>query len=59
MGEHDAYVTVELQDDITAAAVVSRVNSSGVVSVATTVLLTPEDFDAALKKLVSYRAPGE
>jgi uncharacterized protein with GYD domain len=58
-GEHDAYVTVELQDDITAAAAVSKVNSSGVVSVSTTVLLTPEDVDAAIKKSVSYKAPGE
>ena len=58
-GEHDAYVTVELQDDITAAAVVSKVNAFGVVSVTTTVLLTPEDVDAALKKSVSYKAPGE
>jgi uncharacterized protein with GYD domain len=58
-GEHDAYVTVELQDDITAAAAVSKVNSSGVISVSTTVLLTPEDVDAAIKKSVSYKAPGE
>jgi len=58
-GEHDAYVTVELPDDISAAAAVSRVNSSGVVSVSTTVLLTPEDIDAALKMSVGYRAPGQ
>jgi uncharacterized protein with GYD domain len=58
-GEDDVYVTVELPDDITAAAAVSRVNSSGVVSASTTVLLTPEDVDAASKKSVSYRAPGE
>jgi uncharacterized protein with GYD domain len=58
-GEHDAYVTVELQDDITAAAAVSKVNASGVVSVTTTVLLSPEDVDAAIKKSVSYKAPGE
>jgi len=28
------------------------------VSVTTTVLLSPEDIDAASKKSVSYRAPG-
>jgi hypothetical protein len=50
---------VELPDDITAAATVSKVNASGVVSISTTVLLTPEDIDAAMKKSVSYRAPGE
>lgn len=58
-GEHDAYVIVELPDDISAAAVGLGVNSSGMVSVSTTVLLSPEDIDKASKKSVSYRAPGE
>jgi uncharacterized protein with GYD domain len=58
-GEHDAYLVVELPDDIAAAAVVMRVNASGLVSISTTVLLTPEDIDAAMKKSVAYRAPGE
>ena len=58
-GEHDAYVIIELPDDISAAAVGLRVNSSGMVSVSTTVLLSPEDIDKASKKSVSYRAPGE
>ena len=58
-GEHDAYITVELPDDITAAAAVLRVNSTGLVSISTTVLLTPEEIDAASKKSVSYRAPGQ
>jgi uncharacterized protein with GYD domain len=58
-GEHDAYLIIELPDDITAAAVCLRVNSSGMVSISTTVLLSPEDIDKASKKSVSYRAPGE
>jgi len=58
-GEHDAYITVELPDDITAAAAVLKVNSTGLVSISTTVLLTVEDIDAASKKSVSYRAPGQ
>jgi len=58
-GEHDAYVIIELPDDISAAAVGLRVNSSGMVSVSTTVLLSPEDIDKASKKSVSYHAPGE
>jgi uncharacterized protein with GYD domain len=57
-GEHDAYIIVELPDDVSAAAAGLRVNSTGVVSMTTTVLLSPEDIDAASKKSVSYRAPG-
>lgn len=58
-GEYDAYITVELPDDISAAAAVMRVNSTGLVSISTTVLLTPEDVDSAARKSVSYRAPGQ
>lgn len=58
-GEHDAYITCELPDDISAAAVGLRVNSAGFVSISTTVLLSPEDIDAASKKSVTYRSPGE
>jgi uncharacterized protein with GYD domain len=58
-GEHDVYVIAELQDDVSAAAVALGVNSSGLVSISTTVLLSPEDIDAASKKSVSYLAPGQ
>jgi hypothetical protein len=34
------------------------VNASGAVQLKTTVLLTPEEMDAAAKKSVSYQAPG-
>lgn len=57
-GEHDVYVIMELPDDISAAAVGLGVNSSGLVSVSTTVLLSPEDMDKASKKSIGYRAPG-
>jgi uncharacterized protein with GYD domain len=57
-GEHDVYAIAELPDDVTAAAVGLTINSTGLVSVSTTVLLSPEDIDAASKKSVSYRAPG-
>ncbi len=58
-GEHDVYVISELPDDISAAAVALRINLTGLVSTTTTVLLSPEDIDAASKKSVIYRAPGE
>ena len=58
-GEQDVYAIFELPDDVSAAAVGLRINSSGLVSISTTVLLSPEDIDTASKKSVSYRAPGE
>jgi uncharacterized protein with GYD domain len=58
-GNHDVYVIAELPDDISAAAVGLKINSSGLVSTSTTVLLSPEDIDAAVKKSVNYRAPGQ
>ena len=58
-GEADVYLVVELPDDISAAAIGLRVNASGLVSISTTILLSPEDIDAASKKSVNYKAPGE
>jgi hypothetical protein len=34
------------------------VNAAGAVRLDTTLLLTPEEFDAASKKSVGYRPPG-
>ena len=58
-GEQDAYIIVELPDDVSAAAAVLRVNSAGLVSISTTVLLSPEDIDKASKISVNYRGPGQ
>ena len=58
-GDIDAYVVVDLPDNATATALALTVNSSGVTVVKTTVLMTPEDVDAAVKKSPSYRAPGQ
>jgi len=58
-GDTDAYVIVDLPDNATATALALTVNSSGVTVVKTTVLMTPEDVDAAVKKSPSYRAPGQ
>jgi uncharacterized protein with GYD domain len=58
-GKTDAYVTVEVPDNITAAAIGMTVAASGAVSTNTVVLLTPEEIDQAAKKSVAYRAPGK
>jgi uncharacterized protein with GYD domain len=57
-GERDVYTVVDLPDNESATAVALTVNASGAVKVRTTVLLTPEEVDAAAKRSVEYRAPG-
>ena len=58
-GADDVYLIVELPDNVSAAAIAMTVGASGSVSVETTVLLTPEEVDEAVKKTVAYRAPGQ
>jgi uncharacterized protein with GYD domain len=57
-GDSDAYVIAELPDNQSAAAVAISVNAAGGAVAKTTVLLTPEEVDAAAQTSVSYRAPG-
>ena len=59
-GDHDAYVIADLPNEIVAAAIGIRINSSGLVNISTTALLTPEQVDAAGDKgtTLAYRAPG-
>ena len=58
-GEIDAYVIVDLPDDITAAAVALTVNQRAGASVKTVKLIAPEEMDQAVKKSVNYSAPGQ
>ncbi len=58
-GDADAVIIVDVPDHTTAAAVSMSVNASGVVSLKTTPLLTVEEMDAASKKGITYRAPGQ
>jgi uncharacterized protein with GYD domain len=58
-GDHDAYVIVDVPDNVSATAAALTVNASGAVQVKTTVLITPEEVDQATKKTVKYRAPGQ
>lgn len=57
-GEDDAYIIADLPSNVDVAAVAMTVGAAGAASVRTTVLLTPEDIDAAIDKTVEYRAPG-
>lgn len=57
-GGDDVFVIVDLPDAESAAAISLAVAAAGAVNIRTTVLLTPEQMDAAAKKTVSYRPPG-
>ena len=57
-GDTDAFVIVDAPDNVTAAAIALTVGASGAVNLKTTVLMTPEEVDQAIKKSPSYRAPG-
>ncbi len=57
-GGSDLYITADLPDDATATAVSLSVGAAGALNVDITVLITPETVDEAIKKNISYRAPG-
>ena len=57
-GEYDVVLIAEVPDNITAAAVSVRVSASGLVRTKTTPLLTVEDMDQAVEKMIEYRPPG-
>jgi uncharacterized protein with GYD domain len=58
-GKDDAYVTIDLPDDASAAALAMAVSATGLVSVRIVVLLTPSDIDDASKRNVAYNPPGK
>ena len=58
-GDTDAYVIVDLPDNAAAAALAMTVSAGGSTSIRTTVLLTPDEVDAAAGKKVTYRPPGQ
>jgi uncharacterized protein with GYD domain len=58
LGEDDAYIIVDLPDNVTAAAIGVTVSATGLVHTRTTALLTVEEVDQALAKSINYRAPG-
>ena len=58
LGDVDAYVIVDVPDAVSVVAAALAVNQSGVVTVKTVPLLSPEEVDNAAKRSVDYRAPG-
>lgn len=57
-GENDVVSIVDFPDHASAAALSLTVAASGGVQSKTTVLLTPEEIDAACKKSTDFRPPG-
>lgn len=58
-GGSDVYITIDVPDNTTAAAVAMTVRAAGALAaVETVVLLTPEEIDAAAQRTVAYRPPG-
>jgi uncharacterized protein with GYD domain len=57
-GSDDFYLIADLPDNAAAAAGAMTASASGAMRIRTTVLLTPEDLDAASKLKPSFRAPG-
>jgi uncharacterized protein with GYD domain len=58
-GDVDVYSLVDLPDNVSVAALSFAVNETGAISTKTVVLLTPEEIDAAVKKKINFRAPGQ
>jgi uncharacterized protein with GYD domain len=58
-GEDDALIIADLPDAGASLAISLTVNASGAVRLATTPLITPEEIDAASKKTIDYKAPGQ
>jgi uncharacterized protein with GYD domain len=58
-GETDLYVIAELPDNATMTTLALLVAASGAITIKTTVLITPEEVDEAVKKTPSYRPPGQ
>jgi uncharacterized protein with GYD domain len=58
-GKRDVYVIGELPDNAAAAALALAVNAAGSAICKTTVLMTPEEVDTAVKTKADYRAPGK
>jgi uncharacterized protein with GYD domain len=58
-GGDDVYVTVDMPDSESAAAVALTVSGSGAVRARTIVLLSPEQLDRAAQLRPDYTPPGQ
>jgi uncharacterized protein with GYD domain len=57
-GACDVYAVIDMPDAASAASAAVTLAASGAVANKTTVLLTPEEMDQAVKKTPTYSPPG-
>ena len=58
-GDNDFYFIVDNPENVNVIAASLMANASGTVNVKTTVLITPEEVDQAVKKTMDWRPPGQ
>jgi uncharacterized protein with GYD domain len=58
-GDNDFYFIVDQPDNVNVIAGILLANASGAVKLKTTVLITPEEVDEAIKKTMDWRPPGQ
>ena len=58
-GDADVYTVVDMPDHASMSAAALAIGASGAVTGKTIVLISPEEVDAATKKTLNYRAPGQ
>jgi uncharacterized protein with GYD domain len=57
-GDKDVFIIGDLPDNASAAALAIKVNAAGVTTLKTTVLMTAQEVDVAVRKTSIYRPPG-
>ena len=58
-GEHDAFLIVDVPDNVAAAALSIRASAAGLARTRVTSLLTAAEVDQAVEKEINYKAPGQ
>jgi uncharacterized protein with GYD domain len=58
-GDDDAFVVVDMPDNVAAAAIAMAVSATGLAAARVVVLLTPAEVDEAAKRQVAYTPPGK
>jgi uncharacterized protein with GYD domain len=58
-GDDDAVLIIDLPDGIAASAIGMAVKASGTVKSRTTVLISVEDVDQAVKREIHFHPPGQ
>jgi len=58
-GDHDVVTILELPDNSTAVSLSMAIGSSNLTAVRITPLMPASDIDAAARKVIDYRGPGQ